>query len=156
MPKCFEKGMLNLLRDVHHVIMSSCLSSSTTAWDSGVHQLLCHGVTVRSRPPGSYDQGGIGGPDWLVSHGQIDPSSDFVGKMEGPFSQSSAYPKDVPGRSPSEPVELHWSIDRFLCQSLTSLECRRPVTPSKIGEWEKVTFVPDDVEWKMCIISNPW
>ena len=36
--------------------------------DLGVHQLQCHGVTVNPvESPGSYDQGGIGGPDRLGS-----------------------------------------------------------------------------------------
>ena len=135
----------------------SCLPSSTTAWDSGVRQLLCHGVTVRSRPPGSYDQGGIGGP-----------SSDFaVGRWQDLSLNPLRILRTFQGGAPANLL----SFTEALIASFASLwqvsnveDLSHPAKLENGRRWRvscylcknALTFVPDDVEWKMCIISNPW
>ncbi len=175
MPKCIEKGMLRVFRDV--IIMSACLSSSTKAWVFTIWWPWSSSAPV---PWGHCQSGRVPGQlrsrrnrrtwsAWVISRLTFsrwkDLSLDFwasIAKMELvvfsciPWTSTSI--SSISSSEEPQPVELHWSIDCFLCQSLTRLECRRPdgrrwcATPnSESVFWVQYFAITTKIHWHLCL-----
>lgn len=151
-------------------IMSSChvCLSSTTAWDSGVHQVSWSHCPIEA--PGRL---------WSKRNRRTWSAWFHMGRLTLPVILPLGRWKNLS----INPLRILWrtfqggapanllSFTEALIASFASLwqvsnveDLSHPANLENGRRWRvscylcknALTFVPDDVEWKMCIISNPW
>lgn len=118
--------------------------------------IRCHGVTVRSRPPGGYDQSGIGGPDRLGFTWADWPFQWFC-RWEDGRTFLSILCVSYEGRSREEPQRTcwaslkHWSLPLpVFDKSRMSKTCHTQQI-WRMGEGDVYRVISAKMHWHLCL-----